>query len=827
MLRISLSVLHALRLYSFPFVRCKESAHRYLARLTRYIDGLGLTSNDPSQKQESLIPTVLYHEKTSANSMASAVGSVGWQVDLPGLASLVLNLGTAGLKRFAEAGVDFHTILCMGEIAEQCPASNEYRRELSECRQKQRKQSQWLYKVVEIGAGTNFVADELLKRRAGENVVALMSALVPVMSESSCDDLLLKLFEACATPLDKTPGYGQLRCIRETLLPLARKTQFKDKVFQYHLLVQHLLGKSDPAFEMSAYQSIPDEDTAVHLILALAKLTQQEKNVILEFDSLNGAGWVIAYARHVLGLPTCILSSASTSVPISEDYRNARVILRLYAKEAKCRLLVEGDLQEFFETSYSTPSDRDGWVIDTTRVNVLDSYISQSDPLRKGISPIARSLVHECTRMISESVGDPKSHIRTDQTAVRGLTNYGAYCLPAIRRKAHRILGYFGFDPVEADSTYVGFGPLSRYLVPFVGSDYEFQRGLLEDEEMEPTMAPGPMWIQSNLGHIKADILDKTAVERILYTSGMVIAACTLAFTDWDQHLRLISVSFLESPRFLSLLKMGGGLSWTSLCGSIIDITVGGHHDIFDLNESDRRAAFQHRGVVFAKTALYQDLNLDACYIRLVPGNIAVNGERKYEMYTPYDECGSISETCAITDARPQTSAYVAADHFPESPAISRVKLSAERVVLFHSVVTDNHIHTLPGPGDIRRTLGDLLVTMPCSHSYYDKLNLDTLTLHGVFKGAIIHQGILFSDYPRSTQPEIWLQSVDQNPVAQWLATQAFGYRPRILTIIQRDCCMACVFKRIDEGFIELIPGDYKLRMVRIVNGRLAGEDMK
>lgn len=72
---------------------------------------------------------------------ASAVGGggVGWQVDVPNLASLVANLSVAGLKRFAEAGVDFHTTLCMGEIAEKCPASNEYRRELSECRREHRR----------------------------------------------------------------------------------------------------------------------------------------------------------------------------------------------------------------------------------------------------------------------------------------------------------------------------------------------------------------------------------------------------------------------------------------------------------------------------------------------------------------------------------------------------------------------------------------------------------------------------------------------------------------------------------------------------------------
>lgn len=205
----------------------------------------------------------------SSNALSAGGGrGVGWQVDLPSLSSLVLNLGVSGLKRFAEAGVDFHTILCMGEIAEKCPASNEYRKELAVCRQAQRKEAQWLYKLVEIGAATNFVADELLKKRAGENVVALMSAILPVMSETSCDNLLLKLFEACKTPLDKTPGFGQLRAFRESLTPLARKTQFKDKAFQYHVLSRQLLQADASNVNTSAYESIPSEETATQVILA-------------------------------------------------------------------------------------------------------------------------------------------------------------------------------------------------------------------------------------------------------------------------------------------------------------------------------------------------------------------------------------------------------------------------------------------------------------------------------------------------------------------------------------------------------------------------------
>ena len=157
---------------------------------------------------------------TSNSAVATGGGAgVSWQADISGLASLALTLGKSGLKKIAQAGIDFHTILCMSEIAEKYPASIEY---ISECRQAQRRETQWFYKVVELGAGTNFVADELLKKRAGENVIALLSAVLSVMSEKSCDRLLLKLFEAAGADLDNTPGFAQLRSFHESMTPLAK-----------------------------------------------------------------------------------------------------------------------------------------------------------------------------------------------------------------------------------------------------------------------------------------------------------------------------------------------------------------------------------------------------------------------------------------------------------------------------------------------------------------------------------------------------------------------------------------------------------------------------
>jgi len=233
-----------------------------------------------------------------------------------GLASLVLNMGAAGLKQFAEAGVDFHVLPCMREIAETCPASNEYRREISICRQEQRKQAKWLYKVIEFGTAADFVVDELLKMRAGENVVALMSAILPVMPDNSCDTLTLKLFEASGASVVKTPGFGQLRSLRDTLAPLVRRTKRKGKVFQYHRLMKNLLDNNVPSTPTSpheVYDGILSEETAVQIILLLSKLIQEDSKTVIAYHGLKGAAWMIAYARHVLGIPVCVLKAASDS----------------------------------------------------------------------------------------------------------------------------------------------------------------------------------------------------------------------------------------------------------------------------------------------------------------------------------------------------------------------------------------------------------------------------------------------------------------------------------------------------------------------------------
>lgn len=113
---------------------------------------------------------------------------------------------------------------------------------------------------------------------------------------------------------------------------------------------------------------------------------QEDPGLILVYHGLRGSGWVIAYARHVLGLPVCVLKSTSAPVPISGDYQSARVLIYLFEAENKCEILLNRSVHDFFVTESLDSSGHAGWLVDVEKTNVLDSYISSTDPLRKGAS---------------------------------------------------------------------------------------------------------------------------------------------------------------------------------------------------------------------------------------------------------------------------------------------------------------------------------------------------------------------------------------------------------------------------------------------------------
>ena len=801
---------------------------------------------------------------------AAGGGGVGWQVDLPGLASLVLNLGASGLKRFAEAGVDFHTILCMGEIAEKCPASNEYWRELSVCRQAQRKQAQWLYKVVEIGAATNFVADELLKKRAGENVIALMSAILPVMSESSCDNLLLKLFESCDASLDKTPGFGQLRSLRESLTPLARKTQFKDRAFQYHVLSRQLLDADAPISSTSVYHCIPNEETAVLVILALSKLMREDQGHVLAYHGLTGAGWVIAYARHVLGLSVCVLKPDLQPVPISGDFSNAKVLVYLHKEENRCELLLQRNVQELFVPKGIDSAGSAGWLIDVNKTNLLNTYTSIDDPLKRALSIIARSMTEKYVQLLagylSGATGNPRTAGTEQELAEIGLTKYPIYCIPNLRRRARKILKLLGFD--SCDQSELRDGEWSNYVKVqnFVLSSFQnFENSvILKADDFAPHLVAGPTWIKAGLGHFEAspDSPDRLSskgafdsfrsiwfkqkgIAQLSVVFKAVEIASWLAFTDWDEHVQLLSTSFVDSEgswndcmvfgRSLIEILDEGVLyerntgkpdPMATLCKVVIDISIGGRQSWTPDFSEERMLAFQHWGIVFVQNAaLHQTLDLESSFLHIVPGAIVANGERQNKIYTYSFHQKQTQVTTSSGGHRNRQLRPV--NLFPDISISSRLEISGEDVILQQTALVRDKLCAIASPGSTCTALANLYVTKECDHDYYatfepkkaDRPSSSALSLMNMKQG--LH--LAGSTDCTSTLTEIWLQAVDQSPHGQWLAYQDFG-NDQYTTILQRGCCIECTYRKMVEVSIRLRVLGPSSGVWRIVHGRLAHE---
>lgn len=513
---------------------------------------------------------------SSDTALVSGQGSgVGWQVNIPTFGSLALNLGVAALKQLATAGVSEHTLQCMLMIAEVCPASNEYRKEISMCRQEQRKSAVWIYKVVELGTATNFIADELLKSRAGENVIALMSALLPVMSEDSSDAVILELFDRSGASPNITPGFSQLQALRTILAPLLRKTEFKDKAFQYHSLLKRLLvdKKSLPSTSLDVvYDSIPSEETMAHIIQLLSELIQEGDKKILAYHGLKGAAWCIAYARHVLGLAVCVFRTTVDLVPINGEYNNARVHVYIFAEESRCDIILQGKVTDFFDIKslehHEHQGGHHGWAIDASKTKVLDCYLPAPGPWRTRAVKIVTSFVHTYTEYIARHIHGSCEDRKLENI---GLVKYSVYCLPAVRRRASNILELLGFN---SHPEYTAEASVWRQYVTILRSKVPKMRGKDgEYRDIHPKwqrihLVPGPAWLSSpptlpnarRATHLVEDPsedgkppsrhevleFDDDEIWHITFLLSIVVAVSWLAFTNWDENLQIISVNFLE-----------------------------------------------------------------------------------------------------------------------------------------------------------------------------------------------------------------------------------------------------------------------------------------
>ncbi|KAI9890801.1 MAG: hypothetical protein M1814_003585 [Vezdaea aestivalis] len=385
-----------------------------------------------------------------ANTLQSTSGAPSWQVDIPNLSQLILGAGAQGLKQLALSGVDIHAIGCMLMIGEFTPTSDEFRKSLKRCREAQRSERLWMYKVVEYGSGQNFLADNLLKTRAGENVMALVTAISAVMSEDASLAVLNRLFEISGAALKDIPGLGQLSNVRSSLLPFAKKMDFKDRLLKYHAFLWGLLQKGGPPTGDDPYDGIPDESSIASIIELLHKLTTSEDDMRLVFCGIKGAAWVATYARVILGLEVSAIGVDRVPIPLFGTHETAKVSLELFHSHSKCELYKEGNVQSFLKFDAISENARKGWSVDCKNFDFVD-YNHPDLRKTKIFSRISDFVAMETINQVSELAAaftDFKQiQALKGQMIPSGFTSYTFSILPHLQHRSLEILWILGFRP--------------------------------------------------------------------------------------------------------------------------------------------------------------------------------------------------------------------------------------------------------------------------------------------------------------------------------------------------------------------------------------------
>ena len=252
---------------------------------------------------------------------------LNWQIDIPGLAQLLVRFGADGLKRLQLSGVDIHTVGCMLYLGEMTPASVAFRSKLQKVRQAQRTKSWWFHETVQYGSGVSFVVDELLKLRAGENVLALLTAIISILEDSSTEILNL-LFEKLGAGMQNIPSIAQLENIRSVCLNLARDMEFKDRLAEIHYWLKTQTSHKG-VHHIMYKEAIPSITTIVSLVEILKDISTQaaDRRSRLAFYGSEGAAWLILYAKDILGLSVCLVFQNSNTVPLSGEFSTANVLL--------------------------------------------------------------------------------------------------------------------------------------------------------------------------------------------------------------------------------------------------------------------------------------------------------------------------------------------------------------------------------------------------------------------------------------------------------------------------------------------------------------------
>ncbi|KAE8149564.1 hypothetical protein BDV25DRAFT_156073 [Aspergillus avenaceus] len=773
-----------------------------------------------------------------------ASGGPSWQIDIPSLSQLVFSAGAYGLKQLALAGVDPHTIGCMMMISEYTPASQEFRGTLCRAREQQRADRVWIYRVIEVGASTNFLADQMLKTRAGENVIALLSATVSVMDEKACISTLSALFDAAGVSLDNIPGMVQLQNIRTSLASLARKTGFREKVLHYHYFLSSIIQPQQGArvINSTPYDAIPATSEIPAIIKVLHKMVTVEGSHVLIFKGIRGAAWTAAYASYILGLETCAVNRESAPVPITSDYDSARVVFDLSSTETKCELFREGNILDFITFNGDLPPLNSGWSIDCSLVDFFDLHhpgLKRETPL--GYLRLSNFAAIEAMNTVSSLIGSFETQ-DTDSMAYRtrypgsaGFISFTQMALPHLHRRAMRILAILGLRPAVRGFRFKGEGECPNFHCIGHETDpepiweetdieqFNYKTGKREKKKnlsrSGQYLEPGSIqFVQDEARErLKYYLDDQTRPEmqkvrswptyllsEIARTVNVAVQfAAKLAFTDWDKSLRIMSARTVSSREIPQLSSHGSNFEGhmaeaIALCSDSmpVDALEGRLWSVDWLG-------LDIDGIIVLRNAAlsYSLMDMDGVFLSFQRGRILYEESNYHKIRS--DRVGTLSHNMSLNHGYGSQS-LGAQDKSLNIRARSLVSPIGDTIFVRLEATLNSSTAIVADCSLAAQLMTDFLVTMPCEHGYLgDKL----LIPRDAGFVSVINEGLFFDDqYLAGTRRGnesgaiIFYQQTSKNSFGQWLASQWQPHSSdgRGLRVIQKDCCINCLVARLE-----------------------------
>ena len=726
-----------------------------------------------------------------------------WQVDVPGLSQLVMNVGVHGLKQLALSGVDIHTVGCMLMVGEMIPASQEFRQELNRRREKQRTERRWLYNLVEIGAGSFFLVDQFLKTRAGENVLALMASIVPLISESACPAVLGGLFEVAGVSMDHTPGVNQFLKLRDGLLTYSRNVGFQERALTYHALLDQLVNavhnehpwtkRSDP------YDAIPSRQDIPRLIQLCHKVATSTDSVILSYKGLHGAGWLAAFGSYVIGLPVCALDSSGMQVPINDHYGKAKIILDPSA-ESGYGLLTSGELSDFISVERLDDASRLGWSVNCNELN----YFSANHPEFEHSGLI--DAVSEFTAIMTLREVWRMVQLIPEIEPYDGFVPYLVSKLPQIQERSLDILSSLGFK-VKSRSQYAFTSNLlCRGTLDGPKLENESphsERQYFIDRLVSPYCTQGKEHIMG-IKSIEWAYGGRERDDLCEYLRRAVSIASHLAFTDWNSSLQTLSVRAFYGPQRFSDCIGLGNVKLPHDFKRFLSNALIASTDVVTEQTLDQQLAFSDwlaidfDGVVVLRNLAIRPsiANADGTILSFSMGHIAFDGERKkiVNMDVPKLNTGHSSEPDEPLSDLPGIKTVT-------SNLQSRFLFSDYKEVLWarHEIYNDVEFVTNADGVRISENIMGLWVAKPCGHSCSVTGQPPPSRVKFMHRTFLVEPGL---DPFEETETDIYCQAGKLDGLSAWLACRwphAPLWRP-LIGILQGKACLNCICRNIPYG---------------------------